>query len=616
LTIINNISIPIKSQDLIMENKAFLNEGIWINANSTQEEFRIINGFLHGRDENSIIPNSSLVSKLKSQNWKLYKYNSYQIAQQHGSNITYGLADHYAWSQGGFPDASPWENWSYYENYILMIMQYYDYYFPEYPVKYYAIWNEPDHSYYWHGTYQQLLELYYRAYNVIKNYNPEAKIVGPNIAWYRPGYPGVQGIFNFLVDLDTMYGIKLDAISWHENGGTSYDTRTDGIPTRANYLRYQIESYFPSNYKPEYHVNEYMGKLVHLSPGWNVGFLYYLHEANIDAAMRACWWIYSLDPYDYWCDCWWGLNGMFMKDGETPQSAYWINKKYADMDGLIILNTSSNDNYVNTIATINETNNIIHALIGRYYQTDTQNVIVQINNYYYDDEVIIKIEYLENYPEFYTDPPQAIPVPEGPTFVSFDIYPVINNTIQIDIVDFYDGDAYIIVGYPKSYPTLYLVEGWNLVTIPFNMSWYASDISFNISNCLSISGWDSINQTYKTFIVGGPPSFDFEILDGYGYFIDNNLSDILIISGNQINSINISMNIGWNLIGWYHDYNSTASSLAENLTGCISVSCWDAINQTYKTYIVGGPPSFDFSVSRGMGLFVDVITQSYWHGEG
>ena len=70
------------------------------------------------------------------------------------------------------------------------------------------------------------------------------------------------------------------------------------------------------------------------------------------------------------------------------------------------------------------------------------------------------------------------------------------------------------------------------------------------------------------------------------------------------------------MIGWYSLTSSTASSLAENITSCVSVNAWDPINQTYKPYIVGGPPDFDFVVYKGMGLFVDVDVDTYWHGEG
>jgi hypothetical protein len=86
--------------------------------------------------------------------------------------------------------------------------------------------------------------------------------------------------------------------------------------------------------------------------------------------------------------------------------------------------------------------------------------------------------------------------------------------------------------------------------------------------------------------------------------------------GDNILSVNVPLKVGWNLLGWYHSYNTSASSLAGNITGCTSVSMWNATVQTYDTYIVGGPPTFDFNICRGMGLFVDVITESTWLGEG
>jgi len=161
-----------------------------------------------------------------------------------------------------------------------------------------------------------------------------------------------------------------------------------------------------------------------------------------------------------------------------------------------------------------------------------------------------------------------------------------------------------------------LSPGWNLITIPVENNMWASDIAENLTGCVSISCWDPVLQTYDTYIVGGPPSFDFEIQDGRGYFIDMTNSDILTVSGAQITYIDISLKTGWNLIGWYHETSTSASSIAENITGCTSISCWDPALQTYNTYIVGGPPSFDFEVTCGIGMFVDVSTDSIWHGEG
>jgi hypothetical protein len=42
---------------------------------------------------------------------------------------------------------------------------------------------------------------------------------------------------------------------------------------------------------------------------------------------------------------------------------------------------------------------------------------------------------------------------------------------------------------------------------------------------------------------------------------------------------------------------------------------WNSVQQSYWLYLPGYP-AFDFTVSRGMGLFVEVTQDSYWHGEG
>lgn len=157
---------------------------------------------------------------------------------------------------------------------------------------------------------------------------------------------------------------------------------------------------------------------------------------------------------------------------------------------------------------------------------------------------------------------------------------------------------------------------WNLIAIYWENNWSASNLSAHLYSCQSISRWDALNQTYQTYIVGGPPSFDFSLKDGHGYFVNMQNSDVLEKNGLYIDTVNVSLELGWNLIGWYHDENTTASSLSENITACNSISTWNATMQTYDTYITNGPPSFDFLVQKGMGLFVDVSQSSTWNGEG
>jgi PKD repeat protein len=156
--------------------------------------------------------------------------------------------------------------------------------------------------------------------------------------------------------------------------------------------------------------------------------------------------------------------------------------------------------------------------------------------------------------------------------------------------------------------------GWNLITISVDKDWMASTLAENITGCQMISWFDAQNQTYKTHIIG-VPGYDFDIKDGFGLFILLNQSNNLNIIGVRIINVTVPLSVGWNMIGWYHDYDTTAGSLAGNISGCQMVSWFDPVNQTFKTHIVG-VPGYDFVIKQGMGLFILVDAASVWHGEG
>ena len=67
---------------------------------------------------------------------------------------------------------------------------------------------------------------------------------------------------------------------------------------------------------------------------------------------------------------------------------------------------------------------------------------------------------------------------------------------------------------------------------------------------------------------------------------------------------------GWNLITIPVENNFMASTLAKNITGCISINRWDATENRYYGYIVRGPLEFDFQIEDGYGLFVEVESAS------
>ena len=137
--------------------------------------------------------------------------------------------------------------------------------------------------------------------------------------------------------------------------------------------------------------------------------------------------------------------------------------------------------------------------------------------------------------------------------------------------------------------------------------------------CKILSRFNSDLQTYESYIKGvSPPSANFGIRDGCGYFVVVDEKSIYFASGNPINNINVELSSngsGWNMIGWHHDYDTTASILGDSISNCTIVSMFDADLQTYKSYIVGvSPPSADFAIKPGMGIFVVVDNSSIWIG--
>jgi len=86
-------------------------ESLWINADSDLGSLTLRNGYLNGRDENQAYYDEEMIAALDPDEWRLYKYQTYSLAQNFPVSITYETSEHYVWSQGGYPYANPWEDW-------------------------------------------------------------------------------------------------------------------------------------------------------------------------------------------------------------------------------------------------------------------------------------------------------------------------------------------------------------------------------------------------------------------------------------------------------------------------------------------------------------------------
>ncbi len=159
-------------------------------------------------------------------------------------------------------------------------------------------------------------------------------------------------------------------------------------------------------------------------------------------------------------------------------------------------------------------------------------------------------------------------------------------------------------------------DAWNLFTLPYNTSYLASSLCAQIPGALMVSGFDASVQSYNTYFAGGPASFDFELLDGAGYFVFSEQNCSVTLAGMSVDSVSVPLFENWNLLGWYHLQDTTASSLSENISGSEMVSWFNEEAQSYETYFVGGPSSFDFTITQGMGVFVFTTISGVWEGEG
>jgi parallel beta-helix repeat protein len=173
-------------------------------------------------------------------------------------------------------------------------------------------------------------------------------------------------------------------------------------------------------------------------------------------------------------------------------------------------------------------------------------------------------------------------------------------------------DNYPLAHYPWEYNfVLHVLRGWNLVTVPpIGYGYKASTLGLNQSD--AVSGFNPATGLYQTYIVGGPPPKDFVIAQSTGYWIYATLNETLCLYGiipttAQSRSITLPASGGWFIVG-FNTLNTTmkASNIAAMYSGGAvkTIASYDAVNRTYKSYIVGGPPTKDFALVPGHAYWV------------
>jgi hypothetical protein len=251
------------------------------------------------------------------------------------------------------------------------------------------------------------------AVSAIRSVDPNAKIVVPSTNLFRATAPvpnagpllvqnlDIQTVLDWLVQNN----VKVDAISWHELSvyrHESYDypvpqaVRDADVRGYVNSPRVVLDhvqkvrdmiAARPSLGNLEIHINEYGPPSSAMIPGWETGWIDAMEDANVDAALRSCWWLHEGADYNHGC---FGpddahtsgrLDGLVTNNLE-PKAAYWVHRFYADMTGNRLATTTSDPqlghgpsedgartsaDIASAFATRDDATSTVRTLVGRHY---------------------------------------------------------------------------------------------------------------------------------------------------------------------------------------------------------------------------------------------------------
>ncbi len=410
---------------------------ITIHADQDRGPVRLYTGWLHGFEESDPLPIAK-VQALNTSAWRVSKLWQLSAVRPFTSNIQYEVSFSWRWQQLGNPAA----NLALWQQYLVSQVSYIQ--SNNLHVEWWDIWNEPDHAYFWQWSYSDLLKTYDAAVSTIKTLVPNAKFIGPSFARFvaRDNFNG-RSVANFIKDLDSRYGIRLDAVSWHMND----DWYPWNIQGNVDALRSAIDQ-IGGGYDPKLVINEYTQSLIVLRPVYLASFVWHMDQAGIDFANLACWNLYSnCFPQTTYSSCWVGLNGLFLKNYSAEQHSYWFYEWHGREKGNVRLEVSRPEINTFAIASRSDARQEIVICVGKHSHLDpVGGVILKIQGYPWgggEAAVQVDVSELTAAHELCGNDvwkPKQVASPDGPTPVSSEVRSVVGGALTIRLPRFADDD--------------------------------------------------------------------------------------------------------------------------------------------------------------------------------
>lgn len=134
-----------------------------------------------------------------------------------------------------------------------------------------------------------------------------------------------------------------------------------------------------------------------------------------------------------------------------------------------------------------------------------------------------------------------------------------------------------------------LEVGWNVFSIPLNQMDNSSDIVFQsiVSNYSAIQGYHAGMSTPWVHWHDDKPNYfsdEISINLENGYFMKMRNADNLIVAGSVPKSVNLSLNVGWNLVGYPSLTNHNRTNGLNNLVYGTEVNAIQWFNSTSKIW--------------------------------
>ncbi|MEW6070033.1 MAG: glycosyl hydrolase family 18 protein, partial [Candidatus Thermoplasmatota archaeon] len=152
----------------------------------------------------------------------------------------------------------------------------------------------------------------------------------------------------------------------------------------------------------------------------------------------------------------------------------------------------------------------------------------------------------------------------------------------------------------------YLTSGWNFITLGVNASYTAETLAQSITNCTHVSYWDTSAQKFMVYEKGTGIN-NFDIQAGIGYLVYVHTKSKISVTSTALSTLTLDLYKGWNSVGWRNFTATNAKSLAQNITSCTAIACWDSGLSRFVIHPVNTEMN-NFAVEKWKGYLVYVTT--------